>query len=182
MLRKCKVSCTKNLALTRSQITENHRHRYRRCRTPHLKFVIDAEETRTPPTVADSRTRHVIIVERWAIFQELVARNNMVSQSSHPKHRRTLKSTLLSTENHRHRYRRCRTRHLKFVIDAEETRTPPTVADSRTRHVIIVERWAIFQELVARNNMVSQSNHPKHRRTLKSTLLSTVKAMSLKMF
>ena len=69
--RKCKVSCTKNPALTRSQITEKHRHRYRRRRTPHLNFVIDAEETRTPPTVADSRTRHVIIVERWTIFQEL---------------------------------------------------------------------------------------------------------------
>ena len=56
-------------------------------------------------------------------------------------------------------------------MDAEETRTPLTVADSRSRHVIIVKKGAINQEFVARNNRVSQSNHPKHRRTLKSTLL-----------
>ena len=95
MLCNCKVSCTQNPALTRYQITESHRHRYRRRWTPHLKFVIDAEETRTPLTVADSRSRHVIIVKKGAIIQEFVARNNRVSQSNHPKHRRTLKSTLL---------------------------------------------------------------------------------------
>jgi len=53
----------------------------------------------------------------------------------------------------------------------EETRTPLAVADSRSRHANIVKKWAIIQESVARNNRVSQSNHPKHRRTLKSTLL-----------
>ena len=35
-----------------------------------------------------------MIVKKGAIIQEFVARNNRVSQSSHPKHRRTLKSTL----------------------------------------------------------------------------------------
>ena len=36
-----------------------------------------------------------MIVKKGVIIQEFVARNNRVSQSSHPKHRRTLKSTLL---------------------------------------------------------------------------------------
>ena len=48
-----------------------------------------------------------------------------------------------------------------LAIGAEETCTQHTIADSRTRHVIIAERWDIFQEFVARNNKVKPKQTPK---------------------
>ena len=83
-----------------------------------------------------------------------------------------------NNSNHHHC---CRTSRLRVAIDVEKTRTHHIIADSRTRHVIIVGRWAIFPEFVTRDNKVSQSNHLKHHKTLNSILFSTVKVMNLKM-
>lgn len=92
MLRNCKVSCTQNPEL----ITDNRKppSPLSPPLSPTPKVCYRCGGDRTPLTVADSRSRHVMIVKKGAIIQEFVARNNRVSQSSHPKHRRTLKSTL----------------------------------------------------------------------------------------